>query len=115
MEYFSYSTTVSTRSGAYVLGRETVKRAINIHQDEAWALLEAMEMATVNGWSHVIYETNNLSMSSYLQQQSVLPPWQSMPLLRKCVNICNVNPVWSCVFVYRNCKAANALAKAARQ
>ncbi|XP_026398312.1 probable LRR receptor-like serine/threonine-protein kinase At4g36180 [Papaver somniferum] len=54
--------------GAYVLGRATVKREINIHQAEAWALLEAMEMAKVNGWSHVIYETDNLAAADALAE-----------------------------------------------
>ncbi|XP_026410439.1 uncharacterized protein LOC113305639 [Papaver somniferum] len=47
---------------------------------------------------------------------SPLPPWQTVPLLRQCVNICNINLAWSCVFVYGNCnKVADALAKATRK
>ncbi|XP_026419800.1 uncharacterized protein LOC113315756 [Papaver somniferum] len=81
---------------------------------EAWALLEAMEMATSNGWSNVVFETDNLNISSYVNNQSSLPPWQSKILLKKCVHICNRNVVWSCVFVYRGCnKVVDALAKAA--
>ncbi|XP_026416946.1 uncharacterized protein LOC113312409 [Papaver somniferum] len=99
-------------AGAYVMGRGTIRRAINAQQAEAWA----MQMAMVNGWTHVIFETDNLGISLYLQQNSSLSHWQSAPLLKRCVNICNINPIWSSKFVYNSCnKAADALAKAARK
>ncbi|XP_026443787.1 uncharacterized protein LOC113343911 [Papaver somniferum] len=105
-----------TSTGAYVMGRGTVRRAINVQQAEAWALLESMQLAASNGWTHVIFETDNLSNSTVLQQQSTLSHWQSMPLLKKCMNICNINPVWSCVFVHKSCnKTEDALAKTSRK
>ncbi|XP_026438873.1 uncharacterized protein LOC113337407 [Papaver somniferum] len=96
------------------MGRGALRRSSNAQQAEAWAMLEAMQLADSNGWSHVIFESDNLGICSFLQQQSSLCHWQSMPLLRKCVNICNINPGWSCSFVYRSGnKAADAIAKAA--
>ncbi|XP_026417593.1 uncharacterized protein LOC113313084 [Papaver somniferum] len=101
-------------TGAYVMGRGALRRASNAQQAEAWAMLEAMQLADSNGWSHVIFEYDNLGICSFLQQQSSLCHWQSMPLLRKCVNICTINPGWSSSFVYRSGnKAADAIAKAA--
>ncbi|XP_026377863.1 uncharacterized protein LOC113272196 [Papaver somniferum] len=50
----------------YVVGKGAIKRAINVHQAEAWALLEAMDMASTHGWTQVIFETDNLNISSYL-------------------------------------------------
>ncbi|XP_026451898.1 uncharacterized protein LOC113352266 [Papaver somniferum] len=103
-------------AGQYVAGKSTVRRAIDIHQAEAWDLLEAMEMTTSNGWSNVVFETDNLNISSYVNNKSSLPPSQSKILLKKCVHICNRNVMWSCVFVYRGCnKVADALVKAARK
>ncbi|XP_026451126.1 uncharacterized protein LOC113351338 [Papaver somniferum] len=46
-------------AGAYVMGRGTVRRAINAQQAEAWA----MQMAMVNGWTYVIFGTDNLGIS----------------------------------------------------
>ncbi|XP_026384142.1 uncharacterized protein LOC113279683 [Papaver somniferum] len=92
---------IRNSTGAYVMGRGALRRASNAQQAEAWAMLEAMQLADSNGWSHVIFESDNLGIFSFLQQQSSLCHWQSMPLLRKCVNICNINPGWSCSFVYR--------------
>ncbi|XP_026424866.1 uncharacterized protein LOC113321170 [Papaver somniferum] len=103
-------------AGDYVMGRGTLKRAINVEKAEAWDMLEAMQIATSNGWSNVIFETDNLSISNFLQHQTSLCQWQCLPLLRNCVNICNSYPMWSCEFVYRSCnKDADALAKAARK
>ncbi|XP_026417388.1 uncharacterized protein LOC113312869 [Papaver somniferum] len=105
---------IRNSTGAYVMGRGALRRASNAQQAEAWAMLEAMQLADSNGWSHVIFESDNLGICSFLQQQSSLCHWQSMPLLRKCVNICNINPGWSCSFVYRSGnKAADSIAKAA--
>ncbi|XP_026384103.1 uncharacterized protein LOC113279643 [Papaver somniferum] len=102
---------IRNSTGAYVMGIGALRRASNIQQAEAWAMLEAMQLADSNGWSHVIFESDNLGICSFLKQQSSLCHWQSMPLLRKCVNICNINPVWSCSFVYRSSKkAADAIA-----
>ncbi|XP_026410754.1 uncharacterized protein LOC113305978 [Papaver somniferum] len=105
---------IRNSAGAYVMGRGALKRASNAQQAEAWAMLEAMQLEDSNGWSRVIFESYNLGICSFLQQLSSLCHWQSMPLLRKCVNICNINPVWSCSFVYRSAnKVADATAKAA--
>lgn len=99
-----------------LVGKGLLKRAIHVHQAEAWALLEAMHMANTYDWSEVIFETDNANISSYIENHSTLPPWQSVPILKKCVNLCYINAVWSCVFVYRECnEAADALAKAARK
>lgn len=98
------------------MGRGALRRASNVQQAEAWAMLDAMQLASTNGWPHVVYETDNLAICSFLHQQTTLCHWQSLPLLRKCVDICNINPVWSCSFVYRACnKVADAIAKAARK
>lgn len=108
---------IITRShaGQYVMGKGIVKRAINIHQSESWDLTEAMKLAKYYGWNQVIFETDNLNISSYLHQQS-MSHWQSVPLLKRCVNLCANNSVWSCVFVNRECnKVADAVAKAARK
>ncbi|XP_026451075.1 uncharacterized protein LOC113351275 [Papaver somniferum] len=105
---------IRNSAGAYVMGREALRRVSNAQQAEAWAMWEAMQLADSNGWSRVIFESDNLGICSFLQQQSSLCHWQSMPLLRKCVNICNINPGWSYSFVYRSGnKAADAIAKAA--
>ncbi|XP_026436650.1 uncharacterized protein LOC113334662 [Papaver somniferum] len=107
---------IRNSTGAYAMGKGTLKRAINIQQAEAWALLEAMQIAATNGWSKVIFETDNLSISSFLQHQTSICQWQCLPLLRNCVNMYNSYPVWSYEFVYKSCnKTADALANAARK
>ncbi|XP_026451504.1 uncharacterized protein LOC113351785 [Papaver somniferum] len=65
---------VRNHAGKYVMGKATVKRAIDVHQAEAWALLEAMEIVNSNGWYEVVFETYNVNISSYMQSQSSLPP-----------------------------------------
>ncbi|XP_026378365.1 uncharacterized protein LOC113272783 [Papaver somniferum] len=103
-------------AGLYVMGKGCLKRAQNVNQAESWAMFEAMQLATSYGWSRVIFETDNLNISFYLQKHSHMPPWQSVPLLRQCVNKCNTNTSWSCVFDYRSYnKTDDALAKAARR
>ncbi|XP_026397042.1 uncharacterized protein LOC113291761 [Papaver somniferum] len=72
---------VRNSTEAYVMGRGALRRASNAQQAEAWAMLEAMQLADSNGWSHVIFESDNLGICSFLQQQSSLCHWQSMPLL----------------------------------
>ncbi|XP_026383682.1 uncharacterized protein LOC113279193 [Papaver somniferum] len=63
---------IRNSTGAYVMGRGALRRASNAQQAEAWAMLEAMQLADSNGWSHVIFESDNLGICYFLQQQSSL-------------------------------------------
>ncbi|XP_026400419.1 uncharacterized protein LOC113296326 [Papaver somniferum] len=105
---------IRDHAGRFVASKGALKRTHNAFQAEAWALVEGMNLAMSHGWHQVIFESDNLNMCRFVQQQHHPPPWRNLPLLKSCINMCNNSSLaWSCNHVYRCCiKAADALAKA---
>ncbi|XP_026446728.1 uncharacterized protein LOC113347313 [Papaver somniferum] len=108
---------IRDHAGRFVASKGVWKRTHSAFQAEAWALVEGMNLALSHGWHQVIFESDNLIMCRFVQQQHPPPPWRSLPLLKSCINMCNNSSLaWSCNHVYRCCnKAADALAKAVRR
>lgn len=108
---------IRDHAGCFVASKGALKRTYNAFQAEAWALVESMNLALSHGWHKVIFESENLNICRFVQQQHPPLPWRSLPLLKSCINVCNNStPAWSCTHVYRCCnKAADALAKAVRR
>ncbi|XP_026377852.1 uncharacterized protein LOC113272180 [Papaver somniferum] len=99
----------STRS--YVAGKGVLRRVATVHQAESWSLLEATQWAEQQQWKNVIFEFDCKNLVNTVNM-GIHPPWQSSPLLYKCVQLCNKYNNWSCRYVSRVCnKTTDCLAK----